>query len=351
MSPRVPIRPKLVLGLSAPVTAALALAVVLAVGQTSSAEAPLSPPRAIEINCPAPSLGGNMPAMVYLPSGYAGRSRRYPVIYFLHGLPADPDDYAANPFVAKAVAAGGHSAIVVSPQGARAKDSDPEYLDWAPDENWPAAISTDLTKCIDARFRTIADRRGRALIGLSAGGYGAFNIGLRHLDKFAAVEAWSGYFTATDPTGLVPLNLGSRKANRAARVPRGHRLVSKLTHQPTFIAFTSGARTTGSSVRTCCSTRRSQPTRSRICSGSTPASTPLRCGSRGRRCGLGTRSSTSRVRLVETRARCVRTARDSLAAGRVGRHRAATTGGSRDSDSEDRPGPGPEAPKAPPRPY
>ncbi|MGA2929063.1 MAG: alpha/beta hydrolase-fold protein [Solirubrobacteraceae bacterium] len=99
---------------------------------------------------------------------------------------------------------------------------------------------TDLTRCIDARFRTIASRRGRALIGLSAGGFGAFNIGLRNLATFAAVESWSGYFAATDPSGLVTLDLGSEHANRRARVPRGRRLVHRLSTLPTFIGFYVG---------------------------------------------------------------------------------------------------------------
>jgi enterochelin esterase-like enzyme len=237
-----PIPPKLVLGLSAAaaMAAAAVLVLALATSQASSAASPSSPPVAVQISCPSPSLGGQLPAIAYLPAGYERGSSRYPVIYFLHGLPADPDSYTANSFVAQAAAAGGRQAIVVTPQGARDKDSDPEYLDWAPDQNWPAAIADDLPKCIDSRFRTIANRAGRALIGESAGGYGAFNIGLRHVEEFAAVESWSGYFAATDPSGRVTLNLGSMEANRRARVPRGRHLVKKLAHSSTFVAFYVG---------------------------------------------------------------------------------------------------------------
>lgn len=192
------------------------------------------------MSCRSPSLAGKLPAVVYLPVGYFHTSTRFPVIYFLHGLPADPDDYTTNGFVATAVAASGHRAIVVAPQGSRSQNSDREYLDWGPDENWPAAIANDLTHCIDSRFRTIANRRGRALVGASAGGYGAFNIGLRHVGSFAALESWSGYFVATDPSGLVQLDLGSTKANKHARVPRGRRLKRRLKSQPTFIGFYVG---------------------------------------------------------------------------------------------------------------
>lgn len=230
-------------------TVALAVAVRVAAGHLSPA-APASllgrrsPARTVDVACPSPALGGTLPAAVYLPAGYEPAVTRYPVIYFLHGLPAGPGSYTTNAFVADAAAASGHHAIVVAPQGARGQNSDPEYLDWSPDDNWPAAIATDLTRCVDSRFRTIARRSGRAIVGLSAGGFGAFNIGLRRVGTFAAVESWSGYFAATDPSGLVTLDLGSQRANRRARVPRGHRLGRKLAALPTFIGFYVGRQDT-----------------------------------------------------------------------------------------------------------
>jgi enterochelin esterase-like enzyme len=198
-----------------------------------------SPPRTVALTCRAPSLAGTMPARVYLPANYT-RSRRYRVIYFLHGLPAGPTTYTLNDFVADAVAAGPHEAIVVAPQGARSENSDPEYLDESPTENWPRAIAVDLTRCVDQHYTTIANRYGRALIGLSAGGYGAFNVGLRNLATFGAVESWSGYFEATDPSGAHILNLGSAQANAAARAPRGTSLKATLRRYPTFLGFYVG---------------------------------------------------------------------------------------------------------------
>jgi enterochelin esterase-like enzyme len=191
-------------------------------------------------SCPSPSLGGKLPAMVYLPAGYTGGTASYPVIYFLHGLPANPTSYQANNFVAASVPSGHRAAIVVAPQGARSTNSDREYLDWNASENWPEAISHDLTRCIDEHYRTIAHRRGRALIGLSAGGYGAFNVGVRALKTFGAVESWSGYFEATDPAGDRVLELGSTQADDDARVPSGAALAGALKHYPSLLAFYVG---------------------------------------------------------------------------------------------------------------
>ena len=81
-------------------------------------------------------------------------------------------------------------------------------------------------------------------MGLSAGGYGAFNIGLRHLSQFGAVESWSGYFVATDASGDHVLDLGSAQANAAATVPRGPLLRSQLETWPTLIAFYVGRQDT-----------------------------------------------------------------------------------------------------------
>ena len=139
------------------------------------------------------------------------------------------------------LAAAGRHAIVVAPQGARTDGSDREYLDWDRGENWPQAIAHDLVSCIDSRFRTRRNRYGRALIGLSAGGYGAFNIGLRHLDTFAALESWSGYFAATNPDGTKVLNLGSAQANNEATVPSGANVTRWLKSWPTLLAFYVGA--------------------------------------------------------------------------------------------------------------
>jgi len=94
---------------------------------------------------------------------------------------------------------------------------------------------------IDGRFRTIADRRGRAIIGESAGGYGAAAIGFNHLGKYAAIESWSGYFVPTDPTGLVTLDRGSRAANARASL---HKLVKtsvpEIKERNPFFAFYVG---------------------------------------------------------------------------------------------------------------
>jgi S-formylglutathione hydrolase FrmB len=187
------------------------------------------------------AVEGKLELAVYLPTGYAGDRRRYPVVYFLHGLPAAASSYRGADFLARALLASGRQAIIVAPQGARDNDSDPEYLDWGPGRNWETAITRDVVGYVDSHFRTIRSREGRAIVGLSAGGYGAVILALHHLEAFSVVESWSGYFHPTNPAGTRALDLGSSSANANASA---HAFVGTLrrgfARQPTFFAFYVG---------------------------------------------------------------------------------------------------------------
>jgi len=187
------------------------------------------------------ALRGSIGFDVYLPPGYTSTRTRYPVVYFLHGLPASASAFRGTGSIAKAIDAARKPAILVGPQGARDGDSDPEYLDWGTGRNWETALGTELPRYVDAHFRTIHGRRGRALVGLSAGGYGAVLLALHRLDAFSVIESWSGYFHPTDPSGLHALDLGSPSANRRASA---HTFVRSLrrafTHRPTFFGFYVG---------------------------------------------------------------------------------------------------------------
>jgi enterochelin esterase-like enzyme len=188
------------------------------------------------------ALRGRLHFVVYRPASYASGSERYPVVYFLHGLPASPASYLHLEWVSEALAEQGREAILVIPQGTRVVDGDPEYHDWGPGDEWETALAEELPAWIDANFRTVADRRARAIIGYSAGGYGASIIGLQHPQTFSVIQSWSGYFRPTDPTGRTPISVGSAADNDKANVEN---LVPALAKQfaryPTTFAFYVGA--------------------------------------------------------------------------------------------------------------
>ena len=150
------------------------------------------------------ALSGRVHARVVLPPGYSDSKKRYPVVYFLHGLPANAAAYRGNDWLIDALERAG-PAILVIPQGARVGDTDPEYLNWGAGRNWETYVATEVPRYVDAHFRTIHSRSGRAIVGVSAGGYGAMILGLHHLAEFSVIESWSGYFHPTDPTGTVSL--------------------------------------------------------------------------------------------------------------------------------------------------
>jgi S-formylglutathione hydrolase FrmB len=58
--------------------------------------------------------------------------------------------------------------------------------------NYATYIVDDLIGWVDGHYRTIAAREGRAIAGLSMGGYGALELGMRFTDKFAAAASHSG---------------------------------------------------------------------------------------------------------------------------------------------------------------
>ncbi|TMK80449.1 MAG: hypothetical protein E6G45_00760, partial [Actinobacteria bacterium] len=129
--------------------------------------------------------------------------RRYPVFYLLHGFPGRPqgaflwtnqvgvdeDVLVANHTV--------HPAILVMPYGSTGFFTDKEWANGIHlGEGWETFMAHDVVRAIDHRYRTIRSGRGRALGGLSEGGYGALNIGLHHPGEFGVLESWSGYVLA-----------------------------------------------------------------------------------------------------------------------------------------------------------
>jgi enterochelin esterase-like enzyme len=200
-----------------------------------------STPQAVDTGFRSVSLDATLHVLVVLPPGYDTSGLRYPVVYFLHGLPAGPTAYRGVAWVASAAEKTGHDAIVVIPQGTRIENGDPEYHDWGPGQNWETALAVELPRWVDANYRTIADRSGRAIVGLSAGGYGAAILDAHHPGEFSVMESWSGYFRPTDPTGEKTLDVGSDAADAYASVFDQIPLLKKaFAAAPTFYAFYVG---------------------------------------------------------------------------------------------------------------
>jgi enterochelin esterase-like enzyme len=141
---------------------------------------------------------------VILPPHYDAQApQKYPVIFLLHGGHDDArayiDKYAIAPIL--------HQlyenrvlppSIVIMPDGNDKRGSsplfDPQYFDGV-NGKLGTLIGVELVQVVKSRYKTLESPKFWALGGLSSGGWGAFNIGLRHLDRFNVLFSHSGYFT------------------------------------------------------------------------------------------------------------------------------------------------------------
>ncbi len=149
---------------------------------------------------PAASLGPNGLAsyLIYLPPGYeSSTSKRYPVLYYLHG--GGGSQRVCDIWVQKldaAIRAGTIPPMIsVSVQGLPGG----RFLD-STNGTTPieSVIMKDLIPHIDATYRTIPKRESRVLEGLSMGGYGVFHLGFKYPELFGMI---SGLCNGVPPPG------------------------------------------------------------------------------------------------------------------------------------------------------
>jgi enterochelin esterase-like enzyme len=196
---------------------------------------------------PSAALGGrSQEAYVYLPSGYAQHPhRRYPVLYLLHGFPGRPLAFleTVQMGVVDDALTARHRAqplILVMPFGSTGTFTDDEWVNGvSPNDGWATFVSRDLVRYVDAHFRTIDRRSGRAIGGLSEGGYGAIDIALHHPREFSVVESWSGYQRPDRLRAIFGSKLQLLPANDPRRLLR--RAAPELRKLGTFFWFYSGS--------------------------------------------------------------------------------------------------------------
>jgi S-formylglutathione hydrolase FrmB len=149
------------------------------------------------VTFPSAALGRDVAGVVHLPPSYAAGARTYPVVYALHGLfersqfwerrglATILDDLWARhvlpEFVVVAVD-GGNSFFLNSPQGA--------YED---------LVTQDAIAYAESTYRVRRERSGRALFGVSMGGYAALRIALSHPQLYAAVATHSAMLLSGPP--------------------------------------------------------------------------------------------------------------------------------------------------------
>jgi putative tributyrin esterase len=200
---------------------------------TSVPSVPAKPPvvsgKVVTNSFASSALGVEKNVVIYLPGGYDTSTKRYPVYYYLHGLGGDEKNWTERGKLDQTADAIGLEAIVVMPDG-----DDGFYADSAKSVDYDACmkdgtglffgerkrkdtciraskyetyITKELVSFIDTTYRTIPTREGRAIAGLSMGGFGALQLGLRHAELFAAAVSHSG-IDALLYAGPVPYEKG-----------------------------------------------------------------------------------------------------------------------------------------------
>jgi enterochelin esterase-like enzyme len=160
---------------------------------------------------------------VILPPGYndpANAGRRYPVVYLIHGYPfGGPNDWLTSgdaPGTLRAL----EGDKLISPMIVVSVD----MTAGVPSEDWECLnipggpqlenyLANTVVHTIDQRYRTVADRSGRALGGMSGGGFGALNIGLHHLGEFGTLVIALPYDDLNDSVGVLHGNQSAIRAD------------------------------------------------------------------------------------------------------------------------------------------
>ena len=138
----------------------------------------------------ATSSVGLLPRVnVLLPDGY-DISRRYPVLFLLHGGGENYSTFDTKYDIRNHTA--GRDLIVVMPDGGAAGwYSDPESSNVGP-RNWETFHIKELIPWVDATFSTTGQASGRAVSGFSMGGFGALKYAAKHPELFGSVSSHSG---------------------------------------------------------------------------------------------------------------------------------------------------------------
>lgn len=169
-------------------------------------------PRLTEVTFRTPNLPGTTTVRVLLPAGYDARRRgAYPVLYLLDGCcNASPQarDWTtpATRGDAESITAG-RDLITVMPDAGMGG----MYTDWVRPglqgrPQWERYLVGQLLPWVERTYRARTDRGGRAVAGLSMGGFGAMSLAARHPDLFSSASSFSGIVDSNvDPAFVMAL--------------------------------------------------------------------------------------------------------------------------------------------------
>lgn len=142
------------------------------------------------------ALGRAVDVRILVPTDYLTTRDRLPVLYLFHGTSGRASDWAEQGSAERSTA--GLRLIVVMPDAGFDGDGGGWFTNWVdtrtalgPSE-WETFHVAQLIPWVDANLRTVAARNGRAVAGLSQGGFGSMTYAARHPDLFVSAASFSG---------------------------------------------------------------------------------------------------------------------------------------------------------------
>src|SRR4051794_18162265 len=156
---------------------------------------------------------------VFLPPSYANdKSRRFPVVYALHGYSIGAEQWSHEIHVPQTIegafAQGAKEMIVVLPDSKTIYNGS-MYSSSMTTGDFENFVAHDVVAYMDAHYRTLPKRESRGLVGHSMGGYGASRIGMKHPDVFGSLYIMSPCCLSARMGGGGPPNSGLEKALEA----------------------------------------------------------------------------------------------------------------------------------------
>ena len=154
----------------------------------------------------SPALGLERRMTVYTPAGYEPSGKRYPVLYLLHGMGGDEEAWISLGRTAQIldnlIAQGkAKPMIVVMPNGNASQEAAPGESSRGmvpPTMQLPKTMEgsyeqafPEIVKFIDKNYRTIKSKSGRAIAGLSMGGFHSLHISKQYPDMFNYIGLFS----------------------------------------------------------------------------------------------------------------------------------------------------------------
>lgn len=153
------------------------------------------------------ALGRTMRYQIVVPA--AAATARVPVVYLLHGHGGEEGDWFT--YSRAAALANQYNLAVVTPDGANSW-----YINGG-SGRWRDYIVDDLVRDVEKRWPVKAAREGRAVAGLSMGGYGAMNLALQRPEVFSLAASMSGALDIMRPSNVFE----SRRVDEEVRAAFG----------------------------------------------------------------------------------------------------------------------------------